>query len=854
MDIVGATASIVQLIDVAARIILRIKEYNDVRGNVPKVFRDISNRLPLFIIEVEALKERLENSINDARSGLTVDHINALNKLIGSCLDVIQQIYKLQSSVLIDPKDSKPRRVGKALLSIIKDKDIANEWDRLQSHQAALLNTYKSLPKPTPSLSLLQDSAPSPIIYEVGAQRTTFFVDRPTILHRIEEAFAKPTPSSVTKVTVLLGLGGQGKTQMALEHCRIEKSKGNLRAIFWINASSPDALRGGYRVIAGRIQPQSSFKDDDDAVKFTIQYLASWDHPWLIVLDNLDRPDEMANIREYLPQSSVGHILITSRHEATKELGSSIALDAMEEEEALELLLRCVTNEAAESSLPTAKAVVSRLGRLPLAIDHARAYITLRQLTLASFLREYEIGKTKIMKTTPALSEYRRSQGSHEQQSTLSVFTTWEMSLEQLLASIEDPDDIRDVLQLLASFYHRGISETLVSAYAVDEDREIETPASYFVTNGAWDHEQFETLIIWMKMLSLIQFTRLANNGISLTLHPLVAEWLSLKGGRVAADQVTKLSVLHVASYAGTFPDLGMTSFSLRQQLLTHLDHIHPQMALISQRKNILQIANLYLDLGRPAEAEKLYKMVLAGSEKARGMEHILTLGALDRLGNLYAGMGRFAESERMYNKALAGKEEALGSGHILTLGTLNGLGLLYMGLGRLEEAERMYNRALAGKEKALGPEHTSALDTVNNLGILYTDMDRLEEAERMYNRALVGYEKVLGSEHTVSLDTMNNLGVLYAKLGRFEEAESMYKRALTGYEKVLGSEHSSTLETVNNFGTLYQGLGRFEEARSMYNRALEGFTKALGSEHRLTLITVSNIRNLQDLSNAKPS
>jgi tetratricopeptide (TPR) repeat protein len=685
MDIVGSVASIGQLIDFSTQLILRIKEYSDVHGDLPRAFLDISARLPLFLIEIESLKEWLDS---DTARGLTPDHITALGGFISRCRDVIERLRELQDAVLVKPGDSKLRRVGKALLSIQKDKVIQNEWKRLESHHVALFTCYKSLRKLAPS-HLPPGPASPPIIYEVRAQRTSFFVSRPGILRCINEQFTKPTPSSITKIVVLLGLGGQGKTQMALEYCRIQKTAGLQRAIFWIDSSSPDSLRRGYRAIATRVQPGMSFKNDDEAVEFTVQYLANWERPWLIILDNLDRPDEMANLREYLPQSSVGNILITSRHEATKELGSSILLDAMEEKEALELLLRCMSSDAVDMTLPAAKLVIERLGYLPLAIDHARAYITLRQLTFDDFLREYELRKDIVMKASPTLSEYRRSQGSIKNRNTLSVFTTWEMSLEQLLGSVEHPDGIREALQLIGSFYPRGISETLLSAYALDDDKDTETPMTYFIKDGAWDHEKFETLVIWMKTLSLLQFTRLATGEISLIFHPLVAEWLVVKGGRLGIDLVARLSALHVACYATTFSDLGLTGFSLRQQLLTQMNHVFPKMLLLLPNR------------------------------------------LLQRIGYLYQELGHWKEAEEMYDRALAGYEKQLGSEHPSTLMTINSLGLLYRDLGRLLEAEQMFNKALIGYEKVFGPDNTETVTIMNNLGIVYRDLGRLSEAEQ---------------------------------------------------------------------------------------------------------------------------
>jgi tetratricopeptide (TPR) repeat protein len=881
---VAVASGIVQLIDFSAKVIFRVKEYKDARGSAPKIFLDISNRLPLFLVEFKSIEEWLNT--NDAYGGLTSEHIEALNKLI-SCRDVVEKIHKLQDLALVKPKDSKWRRVGKALWSINKEKDIATEWRRLESHHIALATYYRSyLTSPDPVSPSSSKSAP--IIYEVRAQRTSCFVSRPAIIRRLDEEFSKPAPSFVTKVVVLLGLGGQGKTQMALEYCRIQRSDGdqNLYGIFWVDSSSQESQRRGYRDIAKRIRSQEEFKDDTGAVDFVVQYLADCEQPWLMVLDNLDKPDEMSNIRGFIPQSSLGRVLITSRHHATKQLGSSITLDAMEESEALELLLRSTSVANEGPALLSARAVVERLGYLPLAIDHARAYVTLRQLSFDHFLQEYETRKTRVLKETPALSAYQRPQSSGERRVTLVVFTTWEMSLEQLLALSDHPDDIRDILQLFASFHPRGISERLLSAYTLDRNRDMETPAIYFVKDGAWDHEQFETLVIWMRTLSLLQFSRSANNEISLTFHRLVTEWLFLKGGRLSTDHVTDLSLFHISSYTQSFSDLGLLELAQRQQLLAQVEHILPQLLLRPPRKDLLSagyifgrlyrscgiltsserpllwtklgftdlqdennetylkclnvLGLLYVDLGRFEESELVLGQARRKCETAVGMDHTLTLDAVSALGTLYWSTARPVEAEQMFNQALAGYENILGKGHTSTLKAMNKLGLLYRDMFRLAEAEQMFNRALLGYQKSRGSEHISTLSTLNNFGLLYRDFFRLKKAEEMFNRALPGMEKVLGKEHNSTLAVMSNLGRVCRDLGRLGEAEQILKRALEGREKTLGNQHASTLVTVNALGLLYIKMDRLEEADQMLNRALNGRKKALAIGHTETFITMS--------------
>jgi tetratricopeptide (TPR) repeat protein len=121
----------------------------------------------------------------------------------------------------------------------------------------------------------------------------------------------------------------------------------------------------------------------------------------------------------------------------------------------------------------------------------------------------------------------------------------------------------------------------------------------------------------------------------------------------------------------------------------------------------------------------------------------------LDSLGNLYSDLGKLGEAEKMYKRALQGREKALGPEHTSTLSTVNNLGNLYADQGKLGEAEKMFERALQGYEKALGHERVNtyipALNAIENFAMLYVEIGRADKARDMYSRALYGLEAVLG-------------------------------------------------------------------------------------------------------------
>ncbi|KAF2727806.1 hypothetical protein EJ04DRAFT_450658 [Polyplosphaeria fusca] len=128
---------------------------------------------------------------------------------------------------------------------------------------------------------------------------------------------------------VLHGLGGIGKTQLAIEYIRRHKEKHT--AIFWLNANDEDSLRLSYRGIAQQVlqcHPSTSVLSSVDLegdLNRVVSAVKAWlDLPgnarWLMVYDNYDNPRISKNsdrstvdIRQYLPESDHGSIIITTR-------------------------------------------------------------------------------------------------------------------------------------------------------------------------------------------------------------------------------------------------------------------------------------------------------------------------------------------------------------------------------------------------------------------------------------------------------------------------------------------------------------------------------------------------------------
>ena len=654
--------------------------------------------------------------------------------------------------------------------------------------------------------------------YSIPPFRVTHFVGRETLYTRLQMLFDSATTTSTPLVVVLIGMGGAGKTQLALEYCR--RMKGSFRAIFWLNASSRITLHNSMETAAKQLLPNRVSDTPDDAVASVNDILSRWSERWLLVFDNLDNPEDLPDIPNFFPASHCGSILITGRLVGSKELGQPIEFDRMEKEEGVQLLR---SSGGDTDEVDAAEEILSLLGNLPLAIDQARAYISKRQLRLRAFLTEYEKRKQSVMRETPQFWKYRGMLPGKEKETSLSLLT---MSL-QLLCVGEQAAELEKVITLFAFFNPVNIGEQLFSNDA-DDSNPTTSPMSIFKDDGHWNHLGFEDAIVKMQELSLLQFSQCNENEITISLHSVVSEWLRMQLGEDSQRRFLYTAISHLKCHLRS---IGDSDHKTRQEGQAHLDTIRRGMESFSLGDDFLEARTtfgiFYLDQGRYKDAEMMFNLALAGYENAWGSGHISALDTVDNLGVLYAKQDRLKDAETMYNRALAGKVKAWGSEHSSTLITVNNLGLLYAKQGRLKDAETMYNRALAGKEKARGPEHTSTLSTFNNLGLLYADQGRLNDAETMYNRALAGKENAWGPEHMSTLDTVNNLGVLYAKQDRLNDAETMFNRALAGKEKAWGPEHTSTLNTVNNLSLLYEIQDRYKDAETMYNRALASKEKA---------------------------
>ncbi|KAF2685485.1 TPR-like protein [Lentithecium fluviatile CBS 122367] len=678
------------------------------------------------------------------------------------------------------------------------------------------------------------------------------FVDRPEILVWVRDKCAGPGARAA-----LVGLGGVGKSQLAIQHAyRVYDAMPRL-FVFWVHASTQARFEEAYQGIAERLQLPGRYNPKVNVLRLVRDWLCDEANGrWLMVVDNADdsevfypEPTEQdgrpvttpARLATYLPNSRNGSILFTSRNkEAASQLASGYRnireIPAMDTDQATQLLCSKLQDTVREDG---AEELVRDLDCIPLAVTQAAAYINQRaRMTISQYRQEFRRSDRK----RESLLRWDADGIWRDETASSAVITTWQMSFDRIY---EKRPSAADLLSLISFFNAEGISESMLQRYSrmrgsVDEEdadsafeRDFDTLRAYSLVTTTAEEDMCD-------MHALVQFcTRL---------------WLSSRG------EVRKWKEVFVQLMSREFPVPDFTNWATCQQLLPHVESLLARSWDESDLRGeriakdwgfVLQNAARYMQtaLSKYGEAEKLNRRALEGREKELGVQHPHTLASVNNLAGVLHDQGRYEEAESLSRRVLEGLEKELGMQHLDTLMSVNNLAGVLQDQGKYNEAEKLHRQALKGREKELGVQHLDTLASVNSLASVLQDQGKYDEAEKLSRRALEGREKKLGVQHPDTLTSISNLAGVLQDQGKYNEAEKLHLQALEGLEKALGVQHPSTLTIVNNIALVLWNQGKYDEAEKLHRQVLKGSEKELGVQHPKALTSASNLAGvLKDL------
>src|SRR4051794_31627641 len=207
---VGLAASIVTFVGVSAKVLNRLREFYSMAEDMPGVFQDIMTQLPLIVDTMTRIEEGYEGG------SLTGNTQQKLLHVVKGCLRQITMLDGLIEKMLRNPTDSRLQQARKAIVSVFKEKDVAVIQRTLETYKSTLILHFSQGSRAPIDIATRENT-----YYEIPSLRVSQFVQRVGLLEEIKASLDDTTAHAPdVKIIVLLGMGGQGKTQLALEYCR----------------------------------------------------------------------------------------------------------------------------------------------------------------------------------------------------------------------------------------------------------------------------------------------------------------------------------------------------------------------------------------------------------------------------------------------------------------------------------------------------------------------------------------------------------------------------------------------------------------------------------------------------------
>jgi tetratricopeptide (TPR) repeat protein len=584
---------------------------------------------------------------------------------------------------------------------------------------------------------------------------------------------------------VVSGMGGLGKSQLAVEFCY--RYGRFFRGVHWIQADldiqaeiAENGLAMGLPYWPDKLPEQ---------VQATLKVWQEEGGQRLIVLDNAE---DLQVLQNWLPKLQSARLLITSRRENWPiDMGLNVKkLEVLARSQSIELLCKLAARlkEMPDEQLDN---LADFLGDLPLALDLAGWYLADRpELPVEGYLAELEAGSA--LEHTSLRDWAEHSPTGH----LTSLAATFALSWERLT----EGDELAKQLFKIGGYCAPNIPiprQILAKAMGTDvPDHELDRALRKLTSLGLMDSSEG-----------------------SRRMHSLLAEFARLQ------DRDSDESVL---------PDLAeamaeITTLALESGLPENMRPLHEHLDFVarSAEESNLQISgalwnNLGMnlkDLADYEEAKRILERALKIDEKVYGPYHPNVATDVNNIGGVLLDLGDHQEAKKYLERALKIDEKAYGPDHPNVARDVNNIGGVLKDLGDLKEARKYLERALKIDEKAYGPDHPNVARDVNNIGGVLKDLGDLQEARKCFERALKIDEKAYGPDHPNVARDVNNIGSVLKAQGDLQEARKCFERALKIDEKAYGPDHPNVATDVNNIGGVLLDLGDHQSLRPRPSR-----------------------------------
>ena len=640
---------------------------------------------------------------------------------------------------------------------------------------------------------------------------------RDAVLKQLEQQLQT---SERVAISTLTGMGGIGKTELALQYALEDTDKPpEMRryqgGICWLNAQGESNI--GIQLLRFVTEYLQIKMPDEGTLeeRVAIGWQRWREGETLIIFDDVQ---EIKQIEPYLPpQENRFKVIITTRNQRISRNFALLPVELLSLEASLELLASLIGENTINQDKTTAEALCQWLGRLPLGIELVGRYIRETEEDLATVFESL-----KALKLTDKSLDYPTDEIMTAKRGVAAAF---KLSWQQL------SEAARTLAMALSLFALAPI------------------PAEMFLQEEG-NLEQTQENLRNLKNLSLIK-----DIGDKIyEIHPLIWHYL-----RAKLDEFTEAESLKhhhcelMAVIAQKIPeepiqaDIEALRLAIPHLALT-AEELHPWLTEDDLIVPYIALGNFYKGQGFYQQAQSWYEDCLSIAQNRLGAEHPKVATSLNSFAVLYLFQGKYEAAEPLLQQALEMSQKLLGAEHPEVPEILNNLAFSYHYQGKYKLAEQFFLQGLEMSQKLLGAEHPEVAEILNNLALLYQSQGKYEAAETFSQQALEMTQKIYGEDHLSVALSLNNLACSYQFRGKYEAAQSLFQKALEMYEKLLGKEHHFVAINLNNLAESCSSQGKYEDAESLSQKALEILQKLFGREHPQVAINLNNIAKLYEL------
>ena len=621
--------------------------------------------------------------------------------------------------------------------------------------------------------------------------RNAAFIGRDMLLVAVREALLA---GDRAVVQALHGMGGVGKTQLAIEYAH--RFANGYDAVWWIPAEQAGLISNQVAALAAALGCTDRDAPVTVAAGAVLAELRARGR-WLLLFDNAE---EAGDLVPWLPGGTSGHVLITTRTSGWDEIAARpVEVDVFVRPESTAILRGRVRGLAEVD----ADALATELGDLPLAVAQAASYMAESGMPAADYLHLVRTRAGQVLDQGHVLSYPRSLAGAIQ------------LTMEKLA---RDDPAAAQLAQICAFLAPEPIPLALFPAAA---DRLPEPLAG-----SAAD------LLAWRKLLTGLGRSALARaDWRSVQLHRLTQAVLRDQFGTDRATATRALAGTILAANSPGDPGDPVT-WPGWAQLMPHILAIDPAASSDPAVRSLANNATWYLlKHGDTRGGHDLARHLYEEWARQLGSDDSFTLWAANSIGEALRLQGQYVEARRIDEDSLARERRVRGEDHPDTLTLARNLAVDLRRLGEYQAARELDEDTLARRRVLGGEDHPDTLLSARSLAADLRNLGEHQAARELDEDTLARRRRVLGEDHPDTLTSARNLAADLRNLGEHQAARELDEDTLARRRRVLGEDHPATLTSAYSLAADLRNLGEHQAARELDEDTLARRRRVLGED-----------------------